>query len=80
MHLRNLLGEVVGETRRRLGLSQEELAFQSGLHRTSISHIERGVKSPTVDTLGKIATALTTTPSQLLAEAERRAQDKAKKR
>jgi transcriptional regulator with XRE-family HTH domain len=74
------LGDVVGETRRRLGLSQEELAFQSGLHRTSISHIERGIKSPTVDTLGKIAAGLATTPSDLLVEAERRAKEKATKR
>ena len=80
MHLRSHLGDVVGETRRKLRLSQEELAFEAGLHRTSVSHIERGLKSPTVDTLGKIASALATTPSQLLAEAERRTQDKAKKR
>ena len=62
-----------------MGLSQEELAFQSGLHRTSVSHIERGMKSPTVDTLGKLAGALATTASGLLAAAERRSRAKGSK-
>lgn len=80
MDLRSPLGDVLGDTRRRLGLSQEELAYQCGLHRTSVSQIERGINSPTVDTLGKIAAVLATTPSDLLAEAERRAGEKPKKR
>ena len=80
MNLRSHLGDVVSETRRNLRLSQEELAFEAGVHRTSVSHIERGIKSPTVDTLSKIAFALAVAPSDLLAQAERRAKEKTKRR
>ena len=40
------------------GFSQEELALQAGLSRTSIWKIETGKVSPTVETLAKIADAL----------------------
>ena len=40
------------------GFSQEELALQAGLSRTSIWKIETGKVSPTVETLAKIAEAL----------------------
>lgn len=39
-------------------ISQESLAFMSGLNKNSIGAIERGESSPTVDTLDKIAKAL----------------------
>ncbi len=38
--------------------SQEELAFKSGLNRNTISKIETGQVSPTIQTLEKIAEAL----------------------
>lgn len=40
------------------GISQEELADLAGLHRTYISQIERGLKSPSLRSLGQIADAL----------------------
>lgn len=40
------------------GLSQEELADAAGLHRTYVSGVERGVRSPTVEVLDKIAKPL----------------------
>jgi transcriptional regulator with XRE-family HTH domain len=52
------------------GFSQEELAARSGLHRTYISFLERGMKSPTVDVLTRLGNALGIRASQLLAEAE----------
>ena len=52
--------------RRKRGWSQEELAFESGLHRTYISGIERGARNPTVLVLGKLAEALGVSPDRLL--------------
>lgn len=40
------------------GLSQEELAARAGLDRSYISLVERGRRSPTVNTLVKIADVL----------------------
>ncbi len=44
--------------RMKKGLSQEELAFEAGISKTSIWKIETGKVSPTVETLAKIADAL----------------------
>ena len=43
--------------RRRAGLTQRELARRSGVPQPSISKIERGVISPTVDTLERLLRA-----------------------
>jgi transcriptional regulator with XRE-family HTH domain len=43
--------------RRRAGFSQRELARRSGVPQPSISKIERGVISPTVDTLERLLRA-----------------------
>jgi transcriptional regulator with XRE-family HTH domain len=64
------LGNVIGRRRRDRKLSQEKLAFAADLHRTYISLLERGRKSPTLDTLHEIARALGTTTSKLVLEAE----------
>jgi transcriptional regulator with XRE-family HTH domain len=50
--------DVLRELRQEKGFSQEELAERAGLHRTYISQIERGVKSPTLRSLELISTAL----------------------
>jgi transcriptional regulator with XRE-family HTH domain len=52
--------------RRRSGLSQEELGFRAGLHRTEISLLEVGGRLPRIDTLVKLAGALGIEPSELL--------------
>lgn len=46
------------EARTEKGISQEELAARAGLHRTYISQVERGLKSPSLRSLSQIATAL----------------------
>jgi len=51
----------------RLGISQEELAFRSGLHRTYVSGVERGIRNPTVVIVERLAKALKVEPSALLA-------------
>ena len=49
---------VLREARSENGFSQEELADRAGLHRTYISQIERGVKSPSLRSLEQITDAL----------------------
>ena len=44
--------------RMKRGFSQEELAYEAGISKTSIWKIETGKVSPTVETLAKIAEAL----------------------
>lgn len=39
-------------------LSQEELAFHAGINQNYVGQIERKEKSPTVDVIDKLATAL----------------------
>lgn len=52
--------------RRAAGISQEELGFQAGVHRTGISLFERGRCTPRIDTLVKLAGALEVSPEELL--------------
>jgi DNA-binding XRE family transcriptional regulator len=46
------------ERRRTLHWSQKELADHSGIAQSEISKIERGRKSPTIDTYSRLATAM----------------------
>lgn len=46
--------------RGQLGWSQEMLAFESGLHRTFIAHVERQVRNISLDNIERIAAALGT--------------------
>ena len=55
---RRLLGEAVRAARKQVGFSQEKLAEKADLSTVFISRIERGVESPSVDNLLKIAKAL----------------------
>ena len=59
-------GRNVRKERLSQNISQEELAFRAGLHRTYIGMIERGEKNITLINIGKIAKALKVKPSQLL--------------
>ena len=67
---RRAFGEVLTATRKRCGMSQETLAFESGLHRTYISQLERGLKAPTLETLFDLARALEVTPTDLISQTE----------
>jgi transcriptional regulator with XRE-family HTH domain len=60
------LGKIISDLRRSAGISQEELADRASIHRTYVSQLERGLKSPTIAILVKLAKALNTTPSKIM--------------
>ena len=66
MDIREQVGLNVARIRHARGWSQEELAFESGLHRTYISGIERGARNPTVLVIEQLASALRVAPGVLL--------------
>ena len=70
MTLAKVFGKVLKQRREFLNLSQEELAFEAGLHRTYISLLERGVKSPTLNVLFRLADALDIPASEFIQEIE----------
>jgi transcriptional regulator with XRE-family HTH domain len=60
------LGENLRRARRRVGLSQEQLAIRASLHRTEIGLLERGGRVARVDTLIQLAGAMSIRPSELI--------------
>ena len=62
------LGATVRKRRVALGLSQEQLAERADLHWTYIGGIERGERNVGLLNIVKIARALNTSPSRLLAD------------
>ncbi len=59
-------GKRLYEVRRRMGYSQEQLAFILEMGRTYVGALERGEKSPTLETLDKIARKLNVQVSDLV--------------
>lgn len=59
-------GSNLRHLRKNLELSQEELGFRAGLHRTEISLLERGERTPGLDTLAKLSDALQAPVADLL--------------
>ncbi len=55
-----MVGSAVRAARRRAGMSQVELAKRAGTSQPSIARLERGLVSPTVISLDRIARALGT--------------------
>lgn len=53
-------------------MSQEEVAERAGVDRTYVSILERGLKSPTLETLEKICEALGTLPERVIEAARRK--------
>jgi transcriptional regulator with XRE-family HTH domain len=71
---------VLRELRQERGLSQETLAFESGLNRQFISLLELGQRSPSLQTVYKIADGLRISGSELLAMMEARSRAGSKPR
>lgn len=66
MDIKAVVGRNVKQHREAKGLSQEQLAFETDLHRTYVSGVERGIRNPTVLIVAKLADALGVEPSELL--------------
>lgn len=60
-----IIGNRIRQYRTAKGLSQEELSHRSNMHASHLGQIERGEKSPTVDSLEKIVKALGITFEEL---------------
>ena len=70
--LKTAIGGVLRAKREKLAISQEEVAERAGVDRTYISILERGLKSPTVETLERICDALGTLSERVIEEARRK--------
>ena len=57
MKIQQILGFNIKQIREKKGWSQDKLSEVSGLHRTYISGIERGVRNPTVHIVQQISLA-----------------------
>lgn len=56
--VRGVLAANLIRLRSERGWSQEALAFECGLHRTFVAHVERQARNISLDNLERIATAL----------------------
>ncbi len=59
-------GQNLRRCRKRADLSQEELSVRASLHRTEISHLERGQRVARIDTLVKLRGTLGVSADELL--------------
>ncbi|MGA9379332.1 MAG: helix-turn-helix transcriptional regulator [Phormidium sp.] len=69
-NLDRILGLEIQRRRTEKGWSQEYLAEVTGLHRTYISQLERGLKSPSVRVMNHITNALGLTMSDFFRAVE----------
>lgn len=60
------LGSNLRAARKKLKLTQEQVAERSGVHPTEVSRIEAGKRDPQVSTLRKLAAAVEVSPGDLL--------------
>ena len=71
MNGRSLVARNVRRIRVTQGISQERLAFDSGIDRSYLGGIEREAENPTVDLLDRLAGTLGVPLTELFAEASR---------
>ena len=60
------LGLIIGTERVKKGMTQEQLSGLAGISRSHLAALESGQKSPKVETIWKIAEALSIKPSKLI--------------
>lgn len=69
--IEKLFGQILRQLRKERGFSQEALGFKTGYHRTYISLLERGKKSPSLQTIFHLAMALKISPSEMIKRIEK---------
>lgn len=52
------IGNIIREARKRLGMSQQELAAATGIHQPTLSNLESGISRARIDTLLAVLSAL----------------------
>ena len=71
MTIEEAFGQIIKLLRKKTNYSQEKLSEISSLDRSFISLLENGKKQPSLVTIFQLAKAFNTTPSKILAAAER---------
>ena len=66
MNINTQLGMRIRYLRKQKGMSQEDLALESGVNKNYLSDLERGERNPTLKVLDKLASSLGVTLSELL--------------
>jgi len=74
--IRLAFGKLLREKRQELGISQEELAFRSGLHRTYVGSVERGERNLSLENIFVFAGTLECHPRELIPDSILRKQPK----
>ena len=64
--MRDTLAKNMRRLRAARGLSQEALAYESGLNRTYLSGVERSERNVSIDNIARIASGLGVEPWKLL--------------
>ena len=62
MELKKLVGKKIQKIRKQRGITQEKLAEMIGIEVPSLSNIETGKFSPSIDTLQKLSSVLNVSP------------------
>ena len=69
-HLYKCLGDVVAFRRKKLQMSQQELAEKAGIDRAFISNIEQGKRNPSFGAVANLAYGLQIRYSRLISKCE----------
>ena len=70
-NISRIFGEVLRQRRTERGITQEELAFQTGVDRTFVYRLERGIRQPTITTLIGMSSALGVSAMDLVGDTEK---------
>ena len=69
-HLYKCLGDVVATRRKKLQMSQQDLAQKAGIDRAFISNIEQGKRNPSFGAVANLAHGLQIRYSRLISKCE----------